>query len=485
MYFKNPILNADYSDPDIIKVNDGYYLVSSSFNYVPGVPVCYSKDLVNFKIISYAIKKLPPFYNKVQISNGAWAPSINYHNGLFYIFIPFPDEGIFYTTSKDPFLDDWSELKPLYLLKGAEDPTVLFENGKAYLIFAFVKSRIGFNSKLGLVEFSEDLSTQLTKDYKIIYDGTNTTPTIEGPKIYKFFDKYYIFAPAFGVEHGKQLQLVSDNIYGPYKVTISLEEGNNINGPHQGGLVHIKDNDYAFIHFSFDKELGRIVYLEPAKYNAKTQLFELGNNKKPVKSGYINTNKDKSNFIVYSDNFKSSKLNYIWQTPANVDLDYLKPTKEGLILKTKLYKEDNLSLFPYVLSQKFSSNDFISTLDIDILNIHLNDCVGITIIGDIYGYILICKKEKYYLIQGYQNNQEINDKLIKELKIQNINNPQFKLEYHDNTYKFLINGIDFLLEGVPVKQHYIGLRYGIFTFNKEKETNSYIKLLNYKIESRD
>ena len=95
--YKNPIINADYSDPDAIRVGDNYYLVSSSFTHIPGLPILHSKDLVNWTIIGHALKKQPPYdvYDNVQHGAGVWAPSIRYHNNEFYIYYPDPDFGIY------------------------------------------------------------------------------------------------------------------------------------------------------------------------------------------------------------------------------------------------------------------------------------------------------------------------------------------------------------------------------------------------------
>lgn len=489
MKFTNPILSADYSDPDVIKVDGGYYLASSSFNYIPGVPILYSKDLVHFKIVNYVIKKLPSFYNKVRVSNGAWAPSLNYHNNLFYCFIPFPDKGIYYSTCKNPLKEEWSNLKPLLLGKGFEDPTVLFENNKAYLIFGFVKSRIGFNSKLGLVEFNSSFTKRLTKDYQIIYDGTNITPVIEGPKIYKINGLYYIFAPAFGVEHGKQLVLRSESIYGPYTYQIVLQEKENDNvfGPHQGGLVHIKNDNYAFIHFVYDENLGRICYLEPCKYNRQTKWFEVGNNGYPVKQGELDIKEYNNYSINYNDNFNSNKLSLIYQTPANIDSNFIKPTTKGLILNTRHnLRPTCIRNYPYVLSSKFSSSNFESILKFNIKNLKDNCSFGFSLIGEKYMYILLTNKKDKTIVSFYTNNNQEKDVLEKKIILPKIVESRLKLDYSNNG-QFKISLLD-LDKDVScsykaLKQHYIGLRTGIFTFGKSNK-DSYVKLLKYEIKEK-
>ena len=85
--YQNPVLHADYSDPDVVKVRDDFYMTSSSFNAVPGLPILHSKDLVNWSLIGYAIDRLPPFdhFSVPQHGNGVWAPSFRYHNNEFYM----------------------------------------------------------------------------------------------------------------------------------------------------------------------------------------------------------------------------------------------------------------------------------------------------------------------------------------------------------------------------------------------------------------
>lgn len=101
--YKNPILYADYSDPDVVRVGEDYYMVSSSFTYIPGVPLLHSRDLVHWELINHCVKKLP--FEKYALpchGSGTWAPSIRYHEGTFFVFIPLVDEGILVARSKDP-----------------------------------------------------------------------------------------------------------------------------------------------------------------------------------------------------------------------------------------------------------------------------------------------------------------------------------------------------------------------------------------------
>ncbi|MEO6404541.1 MAG: family 43 glycosylhydrolase, partial [Ferruginibacter sp.] len=142
--FKNPIINADYSDPDAIRVGNNYYMISSSFNQVPGLPILHSKDLVNWKLIGHALNRQPSYdhFSNVQHGNGVWAPSIRYHNKTFYIYYPDPDFGIYLTTAKN-ILGPWSDPVLVEAGKGLIDPCPLWDDNNVYLVHAYAGSRAG------------------------------------------------------------------------------------------------------------------------------------------------------------------------------------------------------------------------------------------------------------------------------------------------------------------------------------------------------
>src|SRR6187551_2285521 len=203
--YKNPILHADYSDPDVIRVGEDYYLVSSSFNAAPGLPILHSKDLVNWSIIGYALQQQPPFdhFSKVQHGNGVWAPSIRFHKGEFYLYYPDPDFGIYLTKAKN-ITGPWTAPVLVQAGQGLIDPCPLWDdNGKNYLVHALAGSRAGFKSVI-LVKELNAAADQVISDGVLVYDGHELDATIEGPKIYKRNNYYYIFAPAGGVSTGWQ-----------------------------------------------------------------------------------------------------------------------------------------------------------------------------------------------------------------------------------------------------------------------------------------
>ena len=155
--FKNPVLYADYSDPDVIRVGEDYYLTASSFNCSPGLPILHSKDLVNWTILSYA---LPEGVGHKEDSPGhgnyVWAPSIRYHNGEFYIYWGDPDQGIFMVKAKKAE-GPWCEPVLVKAGKGLIDTCPLWDDdGRCYLGHALAGSRAGLKSVLLMCELNAE-----------------------------------------------------------------------------------------------------------------------------------------------------------------------------------------------------------------------------------------------------------------------------------------------------------------------------------------
>jgi len=263
--YKNPIINADYSDPDAIRVGDNFYLISSSFEDVPGLPILQSKDLVNWTIIGHALKRQPPFehFSIPRHGEGVWAPSIRYHNNEFYIYYPDPDFGIYLTKAKN-ITGPWSDPVLVEAGKGLIDPCPLWDDdGQGYLVHAFAGSRAGIKSIIVVKKLNKD-GTKVMDEGILVYDGHETDPTIEGPKFYKRNGYYYVFASAGGVPTGWQLVLRSKNVYRPYERKVVMDQGSSTtNGPHQGAWVTTQTGEDWFLHFQDKDAYGRVVHLQP------------------------------------------------------------------------------------------------------------------------------------------------------------------------------------------------------------------------------
>lgn len=265
--YRNPVLHSDFSDPDAVRVGDDYYLTSSSFNCVPGLPILHSTDLVHWRLVNHALPKLyDPMFDRPQHGNGVWAPSIRFHDGWYYIYWGDPDLGIYMTRTRDP-RGAWEEPRLVKKASGNIDPCPLWDDdGRVYMVQAFAHSRAGINGILSVVELSADGTKAIDKGW-VVFDGHREHPTVEGPKFYKRNGYYYIFAPAGGVAEGWQLVLRSRNVRGPYETRTVLAQGDtSVNGPHQGAWVDTPDGRSWFLHFQEVQPYGRLVHLEPMRW---------------------------------------------------------------------------------------------------------------------------------------------------------------------------------------------------------------------------
>ena len=401
--YQNPVINADYSDPDAIRVGDDYYLVSSSFNHAPGLPILHSKDLINWTIIGHALKRQPPFdhFSNVQHGNGVWAPSIRYHNNEFYIYYPDPDFGIYLTKAKN-INGPWSDPLLVEAGKGLIDPCPLWDdNGKVYLVHAYAGSRAGIKSIIVVKRMNAE-GTKTIDDGMIVYDGHDMDPTIEGPKLYKRNGWYYIFAPAGGVSTGWQLVLRSKNIYGPYERKVVMDQGStSINGPHQGAWVDTKNGEHWFLHFQDKDAYGRVVHLQPMKWIGNWPV--IGDDKDGDGKGepvlvFRKPNVGKTYSIetpADSDEFNENKMGLQWQWQANPKPYWAFPSNGKLRLFSYQLQDsiNNYWNVPNLLMQKFPAEEFMVTIKLSFHPRLDGERAGLIIHGTDYAYLSIVKKQ--------------------------------------------------------------------------------------------
>lgn len=430
--YQNPIIHADYSDPDAIRVGDDYYMIASSMNHMPGLPILHSKDLVNWSLIGHALQQQPPLdhFSKVQHGGGVWAPSIRYHNNHFYIYYPDPDFGI-YVTKAAHINGPWSQPQLVQAGKGLIDPCPLWDdNGKAYLVHAFAGSRAGIKSILVVKELNAD-GTQIIGKGTMVYDGHDTDPTIEGPKLYKRNGWYYIFAPAGGVPTGWQLVLRSKNIYGPYERKVVLHQGNTaINGPHQGAWVTTQTGEDWFLHFQDKEAYGRVVHLQPMQWkNDWPQMGEdsdgdgigepvLRYRKPKIGKTYpIATPAD-------SDEFHTPQLGLQWQWQANPQEGWAYPTPLGYLRMFCVYQPDSVQSIwnlPNILGQKLPAESFTAQVKLTFHPKFNGEKIGLTMLGTDYAYLALVKRDGQLYISFTQNKQADKGNVEKEIAVAKTN----------------------------------------------------------------
>jgi polygalacturonase/beta-xylosidase len=410
--YRNPVLNADFSDPDVIRVGSKFYMVASDFHFL-GMQVLESDDMVNWHYISQIYRRFdePGWDSNQHYAGGSWAPAIRYHDGLYYVYFCTPEEGLYMSTASDPH-GPWA---PLHLVKRVakwEDPCPFWdEDGQAYL----GRSKHGAGPII-VHRMSPD-GKQLLDEGVTVYEG----PVAEGTKFLKRNGWYYLIIPEGGVGQGWQTVLRSRNIYGPYERRIVLEKGStNVNGPHQGALVDAPDGSWWFYHFQETPVLGRVVHLQPARWQDDWPLMGVdydGNGvgepvalwqmprleesgKRKVEREYQYVSSDfHDDFNISPSSFLSplSSLSPVWQWNHNpVDTHWsLTERKDWLTLKAM--PADSLKLARNMLTQKVIGYQSESTT---LVSASGNSYAGLFCSGKLFRGIGLCKEGVFIEAHG-------------------------------------------------------------------------------------
>lgn len=338
--YKNPIIPGFHPDPSICRVGEEYFLVTSSFEYFPGVPIFHSKDLVNWKHIGYCLtRKSQLNLDKVPSSCGIYAPTIRYYNGVFYMITTNVNHGgNFFVKTDDPF-SDWSE--PIFIDIYGYDPSLFFdEDGKVYLTYA----------NGGIYQCEIDIETgKLLTEPRLIWTGTGGKAP-EGPHLYKINGKYYLMISEGGTEYGHMITIARSNSpWGPFE---SYEKNpilthRSIDHPIQcvghGDLIEAHDGSWWMVclgvrpmSYPPKHNLGRETYLVPFKWtedgwpevgkNGKVELVMEG------PSFYKSKIEQEDDLF---DDFNEEKLKPCWNFRRNPDesLYSLSERKSYLVLK--------------------------------------------------------------------------------------------------------------------------------------------------------
>ncbi len=399
--YVNPVINADYSDPDACAVGEDYYLTASSFNCIPGLPILHSKDLVNWEIIGHALKTQYPTeeYDNPSHGNGVWAPSIRHHDGEFYIYWGDPDHGVMMVKTKDP-AGEWS--KPVCVIpgKGMIDTTPLWDDdGRCYLTYAYANSRSRFASVIVVRELSAD-GTKAIGNPVIVFDGNGTEcRTSEGPKFYKRDGWYWIMFPAGGVPTGFQVAMRSKNVYGPYESKMVLAQGKSkVNGPHQGAWVHTAFGEDWFLHFQDKGCYGRVVHLQPVTWKDNWPVMGVDDDgdycgdpvttyRKPKTSAKVPVQNP-----VESDEFNSPFIGKQWQWHANYNQMFGMPTAFGTFrIYTHKLSDNFINLWevPNLMLQKTPADKFTATTKVRFTAKDQNQFGGLIMMGLDYSALVV------------------------------------------------------------------------------------------------
>ena len=506
--YKNPVLNADYSDPDVIRVGNKYYMVASDFHFI-GMQVLESDDMVNWQVISQIYDRfdLPGWDENKHYAGGSWAPSIRWHDRRFYVYFCTPEEGLFMSSATDA-RGPWTPLHCLKAVPKWEDPCPLWDDdGQAYL----GRSQHGAGPII-VHKMSPDGKTLLDEGVTV-YTG----PVAEGTKWLKRNGYYYLIIPEGGVGTGWQTVLRSRNIYGPYEKRVVLEQGStNVNGPHQGALVDTPPSDspegseqeWWFFHFQETPALGRVVHLQPARWKDDWPLIGVdidGNGigepvavwQKPTPSrleGEANYHQGQNpveevtklpsysggaegSFLPQtSDDFNNTSLGLQWQWCHNPDNDHwsLSERKGWLTLHT--LPSPDLKNARNMLTQKSMGYCGEATTLLDCRGITAGTYAGLLCIGKEYRGIGICA-DGIYLEDNGQRKVIVHKKpstVYLRVSLNVITNR--------HQFSYSLDGKHFLPVGDPFDMHggnWKGFRIGLYCYGDGGKAQ--FDAFNYKI----
>lgn len=449
--YKNPVINADYSDPDVVCVGDDYYMTASSFNCIPGLPILHSKDLVNWELIGHAVTKLQPkaVFDRPSHGNGVWAPCISYHNGEFYIYWGDPDYGVFMVKTKDP-AGKWEDPVCVIPGKGMIDTSPLWdEDGRVYLVNGWANSRNRFASVITVRELNAE-GTKAISDPVIVFDGNGTeNRTCEGPKFYKRNCWYWVMFPAGGVPTGFQVAMRSQSPFGPYEAKKVLAQGKSkINGPHQGAWIHTQYGEDWFMHFQDKEAYGRVVHLQPVTWKDNWPVMgkvpskgycgePYETYKMPKAARHVNMNP------VESDEFNKPKLGLQWQWHANYQQWFGMPTSMG-VMRIYTYKS-NATIWnvPNLLLQKTPADNFTATAKLQLTAKDQGQMGGIIMMGLDYSALVVKRVGNEFELQQItchmadkKGEEEV--KVLATLKPTSVDKIDYQPAIHESVYMRMV-----------------------------------------------
>lgn len=406
--FKNPMMWADTPDPDVIRVGDDYWLVTTTMHLMPGAPVMHSKDLVNWKTVSYVFPSLhdTPKYDMnggTVYGRGQWATSIRYVDGTYYIYFSPNDEpfkGYVYT-SKDP-RKGWTLA---HRIPHFHDASLFFDDDKrAYIFYGTGEMK----------ELMPDLSGVKPggRQGKVFERDEEETGLLEGSRFIKHDGRYYLIMISW--PNGKPRRQVcyrADNIEGPYEKKVILEStfgGFPYAG--QGTIVDDGKGNWYGVIFQDRGGVGRVLTLMPCTWKDGWPMLGDENGKIPTVMG-----KPLAGFsdgeIVSSDDFDSERMNIDWQwnhNPVN-EAWSLTERKGWLRLKTSRVT-DNLYLAPNTLTQRMEGPECSGIVKMDISHMKDGDIAGFSAFNGDAGVVKIVKDGKKVFVVADSQNVELTDK---------------------------------------------------------------------------
>lgn len=397
--FKNPIITGMNPDPSICRVGDDFYLVTSSFEYFPGLPVYHSKDLVNWKLIGYVLsRKSNCPLRGARSSGGNYAPTIRYHNNTFYVtctnYGGHGSQGAFYVTATNP-AGPWSD--PHWVNNWGVDPSLLFANDSIYYVCPDDKGNF-------LLTILNPMTGKFFKDPKIIAHGTGGSSP-EGPHLYKINGYYYLMSAegGTGYQHMEVIQR-SKSPWGPYEVSpinpvVSHKDfpGNPFQAIGHADMVQLQNSKWWLVCLGIRPRggqyhhLGRETFLAPVTWTEDGWPKGGTNGRLDIEYAVPDLPEHIWEDAPVRDNFESSTLSLYWNFIRDpYDADWSLTEKPGYLRlngsKVSLREKDS----PAFVGRRQTAFNMEASAKISFVPTAANEEAGLVIRGnDVNHYDLL------------------------------------------------------------------------------------------------
>ena len=488
----NPMLWADVPDPDIIRVGDTFYLVSTTMHLMPGAPIMKSKDLKNWETVGYIFDKLTdsPKYDLsptegTVYGRGQWATSLKYHKGKFYALLA-PNEagsmGDTYIFTADKAEGPW---KIVSRMRHFHDCSLFFDDDdRVYVVYGTGE----------MMELKKDLSDVIEGTHRHIFKReADETGLLEGSRMIKHNGKYYlmmishVYAPG---RHRREVCYRADNIQGPYeKATILESDFGGFSYEAQGTIVDTEDGDWYGIIFQDRAGVGRVLTVMPCRWIDGWPMLGDEEGKvparvRPLKSGQPETS------IVKADDFGSEKLGLHWQWNHNpVDKAWSLTERPGYLRLKTSRVVPNLYLAPNTLTQRMEGPKCTGAIMMDLSKMKDGDCAGLAAFNSDSGVLTIKKKGKKLFLEMSEQKVSLSDR---EKKVENVEEKVVEsVELKQNkiwlkidanfiprtdmaTFYYSLDGQDWKKIGNDYRmsfdwrRFFMGQKFGIFNYSTKK-----------------
>ena len=408
---QNPMLWADVPDPDVIRVGDTFYLVSTTMHLMPGAPIMKSKDLKNWETVGYIFDKLTdsPKYDMKEgtvYGRGQWATSLKYHNGKFYALLA-PNEagamGDTYIFTADKAEGPW---KILSRMRHFHDCSLFFDDdNRVYVIYGTGE----------MMELKSDLSDVIEGTHQQIFQReADETGILEGSRVIKHNGKYYLLMISHVYEPGKHRREVcyrADDIHGPWEKQVILEsEFGGFSYEAQGTIVDTEDGDWYGIIFQDRGGVGRVLTLMPCRWINGWPMLGDENGKVPETVRALKAGESKTS-IVNSDDFDDTKLGLHWQWNHNpIDNAWSLTERPGFLRLKTSRVVPNIYLAPNSLTQRMMGPTSSASVCIDLSHLKDGDCAGFAAFNSDSGLLTVKKKGKRLVLEMSEQKVELTER---------------------------------------------------------------------------